>query len=142
MRDVVCFTGAGGKATRAQWAQWATSAGFIATDSVQIANILVASRTNTSKAVTARARGIRVITYGEFEVLMKRQLFADPTTLDAVADGGLDERRREASESAIEQIKERKRAEKRKREEAEAAKQLQEEEFQASIESNPAWGMF
>lgn len=66
----VCFTGAGTigsrKVTRDEWQRLAAASGFSYTEKAEQANILVASRFDTTKAVKAAARGVKVMTYQEF----------------------------------------------------------------------------
>lgn len=68
----VCFTGAGkvnGKAvTRAEWETLARGVGYYTTDNATNANVLVASRTDTVKAINAAARGIKVLSYETFHI--------------------------------------------------------------------------
>lgn len=67
----VCFTGKGmqdGKlVTRDVWERMAIGRGYsIAANPNQGFDLLVASRHDTSKAVNARARGVRVVSYDDF----------------------------------------------------------------------------
>ncbi|MGE8141765.1 hypothetical protein ACQKOE_07305 [Novosphingobium sp. NPDC080210] len=66
----VCFTGAGTigsrKVTRDEWQRLAAASGFSYTEKAEQADILVASRFDTTKAVKAAARGVKVMTYQEF----------------------------------------------------------------------------
>lgn len=67
---VVCFTGAGTignrKVTRDEWQRLAAASGFSYTEKAEQADILVASRFDTTKAVKAAARGVKVMSYQEF----------------------------------------------------------------------------
>lgn len=85
MGEVVCFTGKGmisgptlsgfntsKSLSRAEWEQKARDAGHSVTDKAQNATLLVASRTDTSKAMNARARGLRVIDYDDFAAMCDR----------------------------------------------------------------------
>lgn len=79
----VCFTGAGkvnGKAvTRAEWENLAREVGYYVTDHAGSANVLVASRTDTVKALNAAARGIKVLSYETFHIeCLERGSVSDP----------------------------------------------------------------
>ena len=67
MAEVICLTGKGKEnnvlVNRDEWERRIAAAGHSYTDKVQNCTVLVASRTDTSKAVNARARGARVETY-------------------------------------------------------------------------------
>jgi hypothetical protein len=70
----VCFTGAGKRHgtdtfTREEWEGLARQYGFVTLNKVTRfgCDILVASRSDTSKADAARIMGVRVMSYGEFE---------------------------------------------------------------------------
>jgi hypothetical protein len=76
----VVFTGKGidpltGKLrTRPEWEALAAAKGFYADKKVSYGtDYLVASRTDTTKAEAARQFGTKVITYGEFERMLRGQ---------------------------------------------------------------------
>lgn len=89
--STICFTGKGiwpgptlsgfttSKAlTRTEWAEKAEVAGHRVTEKAEHADILVASRHDTVKSRNARARGARVITYGEFAAMLESGGVAAP----------------------------------------------------------------
>lgn len=77
----ICLTGKGNEngrlVTRDEWRRRIEAAGHFYTDNADHADVLVASRTNTIKAINAAARGVEVKTYSWLSGILDDKLLEE-----------------------------------------------------------------